>query len=104
MAYKVIITDFARDQLDAIIDYVVYELRNEEAADRIIDDFETAIETLEISANAFAKCTEPPLAQHSYYKYHLEKHRYVLLYRISGKKVIIDRVYHELQDYQNLEG
>ena len=103
MAYKIVITDFAWNQLKNITDYIIYDLKNPIAADSVLSDFEKAVESLERSAELFAPCEEPELAKHDYRKYHLEKHRYILLYRIVKEEVIVDRVYHELQDYQNLE-
>ena len=29
------------------------------------------------------------------------KHRYLLVYRVAGNRVIIEGIYHELQDYEN---
>lgn len=29
------------------------------------------------------------------------KHRYLLVYRVTGSRVIIEGIYHELQDYEN---
>ena len=103
MTYRVKITDCALGQLDEILDYIVNELGNPDAAARVLRDYDNAIEKLEKAAAAFPICAEPELAQHNYRKYHLEKHRYILLYRIAGQEVFIHRIYHELQDYFNLE-
>ena len=103
MAFNVHITDFAYDQLDQILDYITNRLLNPEAAANVLEDVDIALEKLETSASAVKLCDEPELAQHGYSKYLLEKHRYILLYRIEGRDVFIDRIYHELQDYLNLE-
>ncbi len=58
---------------------------------------------VEIADIAFALCIEPELARHGYRKYNLPHHKYILLYRVIGQRVFIDRIYHELQDYKNLE-
>ena len=103
MVYKITITDFAFEQLNNITDYIFYNLMNPDAAERVLDDFENAMDKLRRTAGLFALCEEPELAQHGYRRYHFERHRYILLYRIVGQEIFIDRVYHELQDYQNLE-
>lgn len=103
MTYKVQITDFAWKQLNNIVDYIFYDLKNPGAADKVLTDFQNAVETLKKSAKTFPSCKELELAKHGYYRYHLKKHKYILLYRINGKQVFIDRIYHELQDYRNLE-
>lgn len=103
MTYNVNVTDFALAQLDNILDYIADRLMNPDAATRVMEDFDEAIENLEKAAGSFKMCEEEELARHEYRRYHLARHRYVLLYRIDGKNVFIERIYHELQDYQNLE-
>jgi len=36
-----------------------------------------------------------------FHKIHLKKHRYLLVYRVKDEKVIVEGMYHELQDYEN---
>ena len=31
-----------------------------------------------------------------------DKHDYFMVYRVEGKKVIVDAMYHELQDYESV--
>ena len=104
MVYNVEVTDFAFAQLDNILDYIRFKLMNPDATAGVMEDFDEAIEKLEKAAGSFKICEEEELAQHEYRRYHLARHRYVLLYRIDGQNVFIERIYHELQDYQNLEG
>ena len=103
MVYNIEITDFAFKQLDSILNYIINQLQNPDAAAAVMDDFDEAIIKLERSAGSLKPCEEAELAQHGYRRYHLARHRYVLLYRIDGRNVFIDRIYHELQDYHNLE-
>lgn len=35
------------------------------------------------------------------HKISLAKHRYLLVYRVKENKVIVEGMYHELQDYEN---
>lgn len=102
MVYNVILTDFAENQLDNIVRYVAVDLCNDSAADAILLDVEEAISQLSFSADIYAPCTEPELKAHKYIRFHLRRHRYIMLYRIEGKDVFIDRIYHELQDYRHL--
>ena len=32
---------------------------------------------------------------------HLHRHRYFMMYRLEGETAIVDRVFHDLQDYRN---
>ena len=35
------------------------------------------------------------------HKIGFENHRYLLVYRVKGSQVIVEGIYHELQDYEN---
>ncbi len=47
-------------------------------------------------------CDNPVLASYGYRKIHFAKHNFVMLYRIEGKTVIVDGMFHELQDYEGI--
>lgn len=102
MVYNVILTEFAQSQLDNIVSYVAFDLCNKSAASEILSDVEEAVGQLSFSADVYALCTESELKEHNYIRFHLRRHRYILLYRIVKSDVYIDRIYHELQDYQHL--
>lgn len=102
MAYNVILSDFAKQQLDDILFYICMMLGNETAARSVLQDAENAIQKLAHVAHSLKICDEPELAQYGYRKIHFSSHRYIMLYTIAGKEVHIDRIYHELEDYQNL--
>ncbi len=38
---------------------------------------------------------------HGYRKIRFLSHRYFMMYRIEDGLVIVDRIFHELQDYEN---
>ncbi len=102
MAYNVVLTEFAADQLDDIIEYVAVTLRNPTAARAILDDVDEAVDQLATMADYFSPCEEPELAEFGYIRFHLKGHRYVLLYRIVAASVYVERIFHELQDYRYL--
>lgn len=66
-----------------------------------MDDFDETIDTLEKMADSFGYCDSIRLKEMGLHKIGLKNHRYLLIYRINGKRVIIEGMYHELQDYQN---
>ena len=43
----------------------------------------------------------PRLNTLGYRKIHFLSHRYFMLYRVEGNLVIVDNIFHELQDYEN---
>ncbi len=102
MNYKVILSDFAKQQLDDILFYISITLCNDTAARSVLQDAENIIQKLSQSGASLKLCDEPELAQYGYRKIHFSSHRYIMLYIIEGKEIRIDRIYHELEDYQNL--
>lgn len=102
MDYKVIITLPAKRRLEMYIEYTVEKLHNRQAAKAIIDDaMETKNRFSNIAAN-LKLCDDPVLAKYGYRKIRFSKHDYVMLYRIVGKTVVVDGMYHELQDYESI--
>ena len=65
------------------------------------DDFDTAVSTLEKMPTSFSYCQSDKLRNLGLRKLHFEKHRYLFVYRVIGNKIVIEGVYHELQDYEN---
>ncbi|MCM1264510.1 MAG: type II toxin-antitoxin system RelE/ParE family toxin [Butyrivibrio sp.] len=102
MEYKVILSDIAKQQLDNILFYICITLCNETAAHNVLQDAENTIQKLAQSGSSLKICDEPELAKYGYRKIHFSSHRYIMLYIVMGKEIRIDRIYHELEDYQNL--
>ena len=100
MAYKVFITSYAMKQLERYIEYTVHELKNKYAAREIISDAERTKKRLEIVANNLPLCENEMLARYGYRKIFLKKHRFFMVYRIDNGSVIVEAMYHELQDYE----
>ena len=100
--FNVIISPMALAQLDGYIDYIQYTLLNEEAAMAVWRD---AIETRDLlakTADSLKLCDFPRLREMGYRSICFIRHRYIMLYRIEGKDVFIDAIYHQLQDYENI--
>jgi hypothetical protein len=66
-----------------------------------MEDYDATIEMLETSAGSFGYCSSERLKLLGFHKIHFRKHRYLLVYRIFDDEVIVEGMYHELQDYEN---
>ena len=99
MVYKVIITPPAKKSLDKYIRYTAITLQNKEAAIAIIEDARNTKNRLAKIANIISPCQHPVLAQFEYRKIHFRKHDFFMVYRIEGDKVIVDGMFHDLQDF-----
>ena len=101
MDYKVLITKEAETDLDNIVNYILFEKSNKEAAESIMDDFSDVIENLSHSAGSFKLCDNVRLKNLGYRRLNFFRHDYFILYRIQQNNVFIDKIFHFKQDYKN---
>ena len=101
MTYKVVVTRDAEEDLDNFIKYLIVEKKNMQAAENVLNDFDTTIESLKHVAGSLKLCENPKLRQLEYRRINFLNHRYFMLYRIVDQVVFVDNIFHELQDYEN---
>lgn len=56
MRYNVSVSDLACEQYDKFLDYIYYTLLNPQAADSLMQDFDTTINILEEHEESFGYC------------------------------------------------
>ena len=101
MDYNVVITEDAEQDLDRFIKYLLFVKKNDQAAGSLLDDFEITKNNLARVAGSLRDCSNPRLSALGYKRINFMSHRYFMLYRIEGNKVMVDNIFHELQDYEN---
>lgn len=101
MDYNVVITEDAQEDLDAFIQYLLFVKKSDQAARNLLDDFETTKQSLSRVAGSLKYCENPRLREEGYRRINFMSHNYFMLYRIEDEKVIVDNIFHELQDYEN---
>ena len=101
MDYKVIVTTDAEADLEKFILYLLVEKQNEQAARSLLNDFEETKDILARVASSLKLCDNPKLKKMGYRRIGFMYHRYFMLYRIEDDLVIVDNIFHELQDYEN---
>lgn len=101
MQFNVEVSELAERQYDSILKYIAYELKNPQALINVMDDYDDTITKLENMADSFGYCRSGRLRAMELRKIRFEKHRYLFVFRIDGNRVIIEGLYHELQDYEN---
>ena len=102
MQYKVQISDLANRQYDKFLNYIYNVLMNPQAAANLMQDFDDTIEILEGQAESLGYCNSERLRKLGLRKVHFQRHKYLLVYRVKQEKVIVEGMYHELQDYENV--
>ncbi len=101
MGYKVIISDHANSQFDDFLRYLLFNLKNEQAALKLLEDAEDTMEALSSIAGSLDYCRDDDLRAMGYRMIHFRRHRYLWIYQIDGDVVQVKAMYHELQDYEN---
>ena len=101
MAYKVVITTDAEQDLDRFIQYLICEKKSGQAAINVLNDYEQTVQELATVAGSIKLCDNSRLNDLGYRRINFKSHKYFMLYRVQKKTVIIDRVFHGLQDYEN---
>ncbi|MBD5534150.1 MAG: type II toxin-antitoxin system RelE/ParE family toxin [Lachnospiraceae bacterium] len=101
MAYKIVLTSDAEEDLDRFIKYLLLEKKSGQAAGNVLDDFEATKESLSHVAGSLKICDNPKLRALGYRRINFLSHRYFMLYRIVDNIVFIDNILHELQDYES---
>ena len=101
MEFKIIITPDAEADLDRIINYLLFEKYNRQAASNVLNDFEETKRILSISASAIRLCDNPKLKLLGYRRINFLSHKYFMLYRIEENRVFVDNIFHASQNYEN---
>ena len=101
MGYEIVMTQLAKEQLDAFLRYLLVDLQNEQAASNLLNDAMDLQESMTFIAGSLPLCQDPDLFERGIRKISFTKHRYLWLYRIEDHTAYVMAMYHELQDYQN---
>lgn len=92
----------AKRRLDMYVYYTIETLKNRQAAKEILADAKATKNRLSQIAVSLKICDNPILAKNKYRKIKFLKHDFVMLYRIQDKTVLVDGMFHELQDYEGI--
>ena len=100
MAYKVQLTEDAEQDFERYVRYLLLIKKNEQAARNLISDFEATKKSLEQVAESLKYCDNSRLSQQGYRRINFLSHRYFMMYRVENEIVIVDNIFHELQDFE----
>jgi plasmid stabilization system protein ParE len=102
MVSNVEITDFALNQLDEYVGYIIEKFKNDQAAKSVLEDARFTKNELLNVADSLKYCEDSKLKELGYKTIHFRKHRYFFVFRIVNETAFIEAVYHDLQDYENI--
>lgn len=102
MAYKIIMTELAEQDLDHILGYIAHALANPSAAASFANAVEACYSDLEELPLMYELCHDPRLRALEYHKAVIKN--YIMVYRVdeTAKTVYILRFFYGRQDYEKL--
>jgi len=101
MAYKLLLTESAENDLDGILAYITGELCSPAAASELLDAIEAVYQHLEERPFLYARCRQKLLAAYGYRK--VSVRGYLMIYRVDESRqiVYIERFFSELEDFES---
>lgn len=99
MAYKLVVTRHAEEDLDEILGYIALKLCSPSAAAHLADEIERRYGLLEGNPHIYPKCSQPILRVSHYRKVPIGN--YLLLFQIDEQNctVYVERFFSGLEDY-----
>lgn len=100
MPFRVLVTDEAATDLESIVSYLSGAFAEPGAAVDLLDAFDEFVQNVSAFPEMYPSVRELRLSRLGYRKAALKK--YIALYRVQGKDVLVAHVFHQSQDYARL--
>lgn len=100
MAYKLIVTEHADKLLDNILCYLIYQLKNEQAAAHLLDEMKSIYDHLEENPLQFPVSRDTYLANKGYREAVIVQMHYTIVFCVRADIVNIVGIFHQLENYQ----
>ncbi len=101
MQYELEIQGKVERKVDRILYYLENNKKNHQAVVNFLDEYEECLKDIVDSPESYAFCTDDRLRNLGYKHKHFSTMRYKLIYRIESNTVLIEGIYHDLEDYEN---
>lgn len=99
MIYNLIITERADELLDKLVFYLIYQLKNEQAASHLLDGVSKIYDRVADNPFQFPKCGDLVLKRKEYREAVIPDMNYIVIYRVHEDDVYILGVFHGLENY-----
>lgn len=100
MAYKLVVTEHADELLDHIMYYLLFELKNEQAAKHLLDIIENLYDRLEENPLQFLLSKDIHLANKGYHEAVIGQMNYTVVFTIKTDIVYVIGIFHQLENYR----
>lgn len=96
--YNLRLLPLFEDDLNEIVDYITYRLRNPAAAERLVDDVETAILELLPCAESFEPFHSARKRQYPYYR--IQVRNFTVFYVVIGNIMEVRRILYSRRNWK----
>lgn len=100
MAYNLVVTEHANKLLDNILHYLIYQLKNKQAAKHLLDEMNHIYDRLEENPLQFPLSRDRYLADKGYHEAVIGRMNYTIVFNVRADIVNIVGIFHQLEDYQ----
>lgn len=100
MAYKLVVTEHADELLDNILHYLLYQLKNEQAAKHLLNEIDNIYNRLEENPLQFPISRDTYLANKGYREAVIGQMNYTIVFSVKTDIVNIVGIFHQLENYQ----
>lgn len=100
MAYNLIITEHADELLDNLVYHLLYRLKNQSAAEHLLNGIEDIYNRLEENPQQFPLSRDKYLACKSFHEAIVPQMDYVVIFSINADMVNVVGIFHQLENYQ----
>ena len=101
MAYKINVTEHANELFNNLVYHLIYCLRNEQAAEHLLDSIDTIYDRLEVNPFQFAECRDAYLAKRGYREAVVSQMNYIIVFDVKADVVNVVGIFHQLENYQS---
>lgn len=100
MAYRLIITDRSEELLEDIARYLLFQLKNEQAASHLFNSIDKIYNRLEENPYQFPESRDIHLKRFGYREAVLTDMDYVIVFRVEDDRVYVVGIFHQLENYR----
>ena len=100
MAYKLNVTEHADELLDNLVYHLIYRLKNEQAAEHLLDSIDVIYDRLEVNPFQFSECRDAYLAKKGYREAVVPQMGYIIVFAVRVNVVNIVGIFHQMENYE----
>ena len=100
MAYNLVVTEHADELLDNILHYLLYQLKNKQAVQHLLNEINNIYDRLEENPLQFPFSRDTYLANKGYHEAVIGQMNYTIVFSVRADVVNIVGIFHQLETYQ----